>query len=906
MSPSPSSDPCDFMSLPQGEDVSAAAWLRLLVPLQARIAEGPWPHRWLVLLPYAQLMAEARRAWAAMSPHGLPPRFETTRTWATALGPWVPGALDLSLDTARDRLVAATLVRRVTPPGLDHALLDDLVSRLLTAARELAPLAAAVPPEARADWARPRLEAFGPGGAALHWEHLVATLALTWVSTSGYATDRLWSVQAEPGREHDRLLVWHGFQHDPLAAALLDRWGERGEALSLVHPDGGATDGPEGAWRRLPCGDAEDESRQAAACVIEHVNAGRTPVALVAQDRLLTRRVGAWLRGAGLRWRDETGWKLSTSRAAARVLAVLRAADPEASTDDVLDALKQTPRWARATDALEAVLRRQGLGRWASACARPSVLAWVPEGVEDWRQALQAPRPLGAWLTALAEALRTAGLWDALAADRAGRDLLAALRLRPGAATELEGLEQAITGASQAARMGRSAWVSWVREVLEAASFTPETDPEAPVVVVPMAQLLGRRFGAVVMPGADELRLPVSPEPPGHWTPAQRLALGLPSREVLAAQAQAVWAHMLRQPVGDLLWRTEDQGEVRLPSPWVQAMMAATQAQAPERAGRLRRLPAQPVLPAQPTAPDLLPRRWSASAYQDLRQCPYRFFAQTMLGLREREELDDEPDRRDLGNWLHATLRAFHEARRDPTPPGTDDDRRLIDRLAAAEAVRMGLAQAPQDGAADAPEALRSAGFLPYLLVWPGLRDGYLAWLATDESAGHARFDRAEVACEVALGPLTLVGRLDRLDRFDTPEGPGRRVLDYKTEARSTTLARVREPLEDTQLAFYAALLPDDGAPLEAGYLSLCERDQKSAGAATRLVPQPEIGLAREALRQGLLQDAARLAQGHGLAPLGEGVVCTHCDVRGLCRKDFWAQGPAPALVPSFESPVSS
>ena len=49
-------------------------------------------------------------------------------------------------------------------------------------------------------------------------------------------------------------------------------------------------------------------------------------MALVAQDRVLTRRVRAMLANQGVAVRDETGWKLSTTRAAAGLMSLLRAA----------------------------------------------------------------------------------------------------------------------------------------------------------------------------------------------------------------------------------------------------------------------------------------------------------------------------------------------------------------------------------------------------------------------------------------------------------------------------------------------------------------------------------------------------------------------------------------------------
>ena len=69
---------------------------------------------------------------------------------------------------------------------------------------------------------------------------------------------------------------------------------------------------------------------------------------------------------------------------------------------------------------------------------------------------------------------------------------------------------------------------------------------------------------------------------------------------------------------------------------------------------------------------------------------------------------------------------------------------------------------------------------------------------------------------------VQLLGRLDRVDvRRD-----GRTcIFDYKTESASKTKKRVSEPLEDTQLAFYALLwephLAGSGLDkLQAAYLN--------------------------------------------------------------------------------------
>ena len=109
----------------------------------------------------------------------------------------------------------------------------------------------------------------------------------------------------------------------------------------------------------------------------------------------------------------------------------------------------------------------------------------------------------------------------------------------------------------------------------------------------------------------------------------------------------------------------------------------------------------------------------------------------------------------------------------------------------------------------------------------------------------------------------------------------GRRVvIDYKTEAQDTTQARINDAGEDTQLAFYAALLEDD--LLAAAYVNLGEKKP------TKTYEQFEIVELRDDLIGGILSDMEQIAEGAKLPALGEGKACEYCAVRGLCRKDFW------------------
>jgi ATP-dependent helicase/nuclease subunit B len=105
-------------------------------------------------------------------------------------------------------------------------------------------------------------------------------------------------------------------------------------------------------------------------------------------------------------------------------------------------------------------------------------------------------------------------------------------------------------------------------------------------------------------------------------------------------------------------------------------------------------------------------------------------------------------------------------------------------------------------------------------------------------------------------------------------------VVDYKTEPAAKTSARIKEPLEDTQIAFYAALLSHD--TLQGAYVNVGERE------ATKPYLQPDVVEARDALIEGILHDMAQIAQGAALPALGDGTACDFCNARGMCRKDFW------------------
>ena len=821
------------------------AWQGLLARIDAELRQlAAHPARSVVLLPYAQLMPLAARLWAAQFPDAFAPRFETTRNWATRAGWFTPGPHDLSFDHGRDLLTAATLLEGAGLAAQRALLAGPLVEQ----ATQLGQIAASLPPALRPDWAEQARGALPPvGDGPLALEAAVGRIAIAWAGGSDYATDVLFAPRVADAL--DALLIVPGLLPDPLTETLAEHYFEK---AVLLQPE---SDAALGHIALHTCADAEDEAERAAACVLRQIEVGRVPVALIAGDRLLTRRINALLIERGAQLRDETGWKLSTTHAAAQLMAALHACAPRASTDEVLDWLKLAPAFdARQQRALERSLRRDAVRGWPQAALLTGDQP-LTQHIESLRAPMIAARSLVDWLPALRTLLQRCGLWPLLAADVAGNAVIDALGLSDEALADWRDWPAAQR------RMGLAEFTRWVGEALEAASFRPPHPAAAQVVVLPLTQLLGRPFAALVLPGADEQRLPAAPEPPGPWSAAQRQALHLPTREDLRDAQAAAWALALRVPQVDVLWRhTDDSGEPLLPSPLVQSLQLQELAALGAEGREARFVQIRPTERPQPRGDALPTQPLSASGYEMLRACPYRFFALRQLGLAEEGELDVDIDKRDWGNWLHDTLRGFHEALR----VAPDADRlTLID--AAAEAATEALGPGLEPGE-----------FMPFAVAWPTLRDAYLQWLAKHE-AGGAQFKLAEESIDTQRGPLRLKGQIDRID--EVTDGVTL-LIDYKTEPLARTRDRIKAGNEDTQLPFYALLSGAD-AP-RAAYLNLAEREVPS------LHELPELPMLAAQLYEGMAYDLARIAAGEPLPALGEGSVCGWCDARGLCRKDFW------------------
>lgn len=908
----------------------ALSWLasRAIVPRDA-----------IVLLPFAELLAPARRAFAAVG--GWQPRIETPNTLATAL--WPPGAaagddgVELAVEPDADRLEAALLLRNLRwgaqlaerdAQGFAHA-----VRALADTAALLARGAAARPPSRRGRfWAQAREllpPQQGPGAS----ERLLARVALEWAAAAAPPrSDALYALAPSAW------IAVRGGGPDPFVDALLAAAQADGRAVLMIDTDatpmsdhaagddrpadadpldlhaetgGPARDRIDAAAgpaptppRRVVAVDFEAEAQLAALEVIAQRDAGHVPVLLVAQDRLLVRRVRALLERADLRLHDETGWKLSTTRAAARLAALLDAAAPHAGADDWLNWLKEEQGEATGDDDAGAAARAAALLRleahWRREPRRQR--GGTPSAPPDDAQAqallaaaqrriepLAGPaRPLSKWLSQLAIAWPEAvdghvAAWPAADRDPAAQQLRAVLRL------DAHDDGTAFGAAAARTRLSYAEFVRWIDDRLEDADFMPPFAADAgaaEVVITPLARALLRPFAAAVLPGCDARRLGAAAPPQPLLAPGLLDALGLPGVEARRLRERRAFAHLLRLPRVVLLRRAADADEALAESSLVElAAWRAAKAGTPWPTPQLiavpsRQIATQPSTAPLPSAPQRLPAQLSATMVEALRACPYRFFVHALLGLHEVQELEQDADPRDAGQWLHAALQRFH-GERAAAPADAASDLAHLREVA---------------GRLRDEEGFDAAAMLPFAAAFDEFAPRYVHWLRQRDAAG-LRFEVAERALRInppQLAGIQLHGRLDRIDR---DRDGAVELIDYKTTSIAALRRRVGEPLEDTQLAFYALLAgalvaapagvaTAGGAPaVRAGYLALLDR---ADARKPFFVGHDDVQRSAAALLDGLARELAALRDGAALPALGELPTCDWCDARGLCRRDDW------------------
>jgi ATP-dependent helicase/nuclease subunit B len=641
----------------------------------------------------------------------------------------------------------------------------------------------------------------------------------------------------------------------------------------------------------------EDEALAIAERVLQWLRTPGRPqtasIALVALDRIAARRVRALLERAQVLVRDETGWKLSTTSAAGVVMRLFDLALNGFLHRDLLDWLKSPFTLYRASgkawiaQAIERAIRdrapAQGLRSLLDALADEERRVLNPDDqalAERWLRDLQShagrlnpgTAPAAVFARALDAALHALGMREGLASDPVGKEVL----------REVDSLRTHFltNSALGAVRLTPAEFRALVAARFEEISFVGEP-VDSPVVMVSLNGAAMRDFDVAVLIGADAGHLPSMPPELLFLSRAVRAELGLPGRsEALREQLSDLAAVLVRTVQVFVTWRSKEGDEPRPLANWLTRLRAVAKAAGadPVRfddSGLLTVTASGTPRPA-PVAAHRLPAEISYSQYQMLVDCPYQFYARSLLRLRPLEEITDEPHPADFGRAVHEALANFHSHW-----SGDDLTTVAADELAASLAAHAAAVLDPLVERRPRLFGLRSQ--------FVETQRAYLTWLRERLAQGwtfkSAEQDaRAGLEYEVngAMRRIDLVGRIDRIDA----RAAEIQVLDYKTTRRDKLAERLRVAGEHIQLPFYGLLITP--RPAAAAFVYMQRTSNERQDPVGVMPPEQTYSVLVEAVGERLRRDLARIAAGAPLPALGNDMVCGYCKMRGLCRRDFW------------------
>jgi len=644
--------------------------------------------------------------------------------------------------------------------------------------------------------------------------------------------------------------------------------------------------------RILKAQDFEDAAWQGAGAIEKLLQDGHQHIALIAQDRLVARRMRALLArfGDGLSVHDETGWKLSTTRAAASVMSWMDVVHHPAgpSSVELIDFLKNPYiDWStfgithdQASDCLtfleQRLIEGDVRGTWSGFILAldsdndetntlVSIIRKLKNQSNRWQAASNSCL---AWLDLLEQDLIDLGMSAGLAQDIAGQQLLASLSpmrlLRHHPMKQVE-------------------WLSLLSSMLEDASYI-ESNPRqsASVTILPLSATRLRRFDAWVMVGCDDTQLPSLSDSPMFLSAQLKKLLGCKTQEAeFIQQAMDLSQLMTSHQHWRMIWQSVGTtGEPRQPSPWLQRLYVRH----PELLKDKLEVPttsyeAMPISQPKPSLPEdfVKPTSISPSAYRALRECPYRYYVTRLLGLKERSGLEAEVDLSLVGKTLHAALYDFYHGLKTQALENDNiyERTKLLKQRLYAISHKHFKPLLEVDGR-----------WLAAWIEWETLIPSWIDWHIQREQSGWVFHDgekQVSFDLQTRFGDIRVSGFVDRLD-IHPQEGV--EVIDYKFSSKNSITKKKNNLQDDPQLVIYAKAVNEHDMvnrqpTTTASWISVKEDDSR--------VEVDDLQSEMKELPAQMIADIESLWGGSPMAASAPDSICQYCQARGICRKGMWS-----------------
>jgi len=625
------------------------------------------------------------------------------------------------------------------------------------------------------------------------------------------------------------------------------------------------------------------------------------PIAIICDDRQLTRRIRSALEGQGIPISDSGGWAISTTAAASiiqQLLEMLQSGFDEVSVFEFMS----SPLFTPVADSAE--LQASLLATFKALESNVGVKA---SGMQALMQRIQvishglatedqadtdailnclesiriAVRPLlallhkdeiaiGASTATLLQALNDLQITERLEQDAAGAQVLFLLQA------------QALSVQDEDILVTWRDWRLWLHDQFEYEYFVAEkSDPR--IHFCTLQRLAYGKYSHLIFAGMDETAYSTSTDQKTFFNQNVRHELGLQTSHQILAIQYMQFRQALEQHQKILICaQTQVGDESKGLQAWVQLLKIFSQqgfhsdlkdnelirlmqlSQYYEKEKHIADIKSAHA-PTSSAPAELLHNHISATQYQTLVNCPYQYLMKHLLHIkqdRKQEKLAGGA----YGEAIHQCLYNFHFAHtQEPALSSlslTEKEKRLED---ISKAVFDKLPYA-------------SAEVSVWYQRWRHSIPSYVEWLTARN--GEWQVDAGEHSFEMKLTErVSLKGQIDRIDRSSDSMS----VIDYKTSSNSEQYKKLSIKNGDlVQLPFYGLLCEQAE---QASYLVLGHGKKTNT---IEISNADEFNHLKQAHHSRLIELVAALQQQQVLPANGSEKICDYCDYEGYCRRSHW------------------
>ncbi len=659
---------------------------------------------------------------------------------------------------------------------------------------------------------------------------------------------------------------------------------------------------------------------------------GKNSIAVISEDRKLSRRLRALLERANIPLLDKAGWTLSTTQAASIIERWLECIEEDFSAYPLLDCLKspyiniinsngQTPEQltearekyrkniyrfehdlifhenvsnniAQYKDKLKQRLKR--LTHWPVTAYDELIetLDYINQTAQPLLALYQSDKKvrLSDFIDAVLDNLQQLGVMQKYQDDEAGLVIV----------NTLETLKQSFQFSDP-----ELSWTdcrTWLGMALESQHFTPLTSNRQ-VQLITLEQSCQQYFDCIIIAAAESQHFPGSASNSPLFNQAVRASLGLPTWEQQRLLRHELFNRALMSAPEVLITAcNQEKGEQKPVSPWLELLInfyhlcyqklplnkqlqQLVQSQSEVFNCDERALPDEAAVPAPAIPHDLIPERVSASSYQRLINCPYQYFSADGLQLKPLEELSDELKKAGYGERIHLILQVFHDGHKKHGKAFqqsiTSDNRKQAEQYLTDISEKIFITDL-ENNVLHRSWLYRWKKHIPSYINWQIMQQAdWQTFLCEENLEVSLNDEQNNAQDDYQNSSLKIYGRLDRIDK--NRQDGSHAIIDYKT-GRTASQEDIDNG-ENVQLSVYALL---DNEASEVSYLSVDSSNQKVETRST--LAEENLQLNRSNNKQRLSEVFKQIKNQQPLHAWGDDTVCCYCNFSGLCRKAEWTE----------------